>query len=59
MTNTRITDIEIAERNFPVLVNHFKVRKNSGGKGEWRGGEGIVIEYTALIDMQVSELCER
>ncbi|WP_448518828.1 hydantoinase B/oxoprolinase family protein [Rhodoflexus sp.] len=41
MTNTRITDAEIMEKRYPVRVERFAIRPNSGGKGKWRGGNGI------------------
>ena len=44
MTNTSITDAEILERNYPVRLLHFSIRKNSGGKGKWKGGNGSVRE---------------
>lgn len=34
MTNTRITDLEIIERRYPLVLNTFSLRPNSGGKGE-------------------------
>ena len=40
MTNTRITDPEILEMRFPVLLEEFAVREGSGGAGEWTGGNG-------------------
>ncbi|MDG0964389.1 MAG: hydantoinase B/oxoprolinase family protein [Opitutales bacterium] len=45
MTNTAITDPEILEARFPVRLLGFKVRKKSGGKGTWNGGDGIEREY--------------
>ncbi|MCK5277708.1 MAG: hydantoinase B/oxoprolinase family protein, partial [Cyclobacteriaceae bacterium] len=42
MTNTRITDPEVMEFRYPVLLEEMKIRKNSGGKGKWNGGNGIV-----------------
>ncbi|MGA1559634.1 MAG: hydantoinase B/oxoprolinase family protein, partial [bacterium] len=44
MTNTRITDPEILERRYPVLLREFSIRKGSGGKGEFNGGDGLVRE---------------
>ena len=41
MTNTRMTDPEVLETRFPVLVEEFSIRKGSAGVGKWRGGEGI------------------
>ncbi|MCK5102392.1 MAG: hydantoinase B/oxoprolinase family protein, partial [Cyclobacteriaceae bacterium] len=42
MTNTRITDPEVMEFRYPVVLEEMKIRKNSGGKGKWNGGNGIV-----------------
>jgi 5-oxoprolinase (ATP-hydrolysing) len=44
MTNTRITDPEILERRYPVVLHCFKMRHGSGGSGRWRGGDGVVRE---------------
>ena len=51
MTNTRITDPEILERRYPVLLREFAVRKNSGGEGLFRGGDGTVrqMEFTKVF----------
>ena len=53
MTNTRITDPEILERNFPVFLVEFSVRKNSGGKGKFKGGDGIVRKILFLDELKV------
>jgi len=42
MTNTRITDPEIMELRYPVRLQSFEIRKNSGGKGRFSGGDGII-----------------
>jgi 5-oxoprolinase (ATP-hydrolysing) len=42
MTNSRLTDPEVLETRFPVIVERFAVRAGSGGKGQWPGGDGIV-----------------
>jgi len=42
MTNSRMTDVEVFEQNFPVMVESFAIRKGSGGAGKWRGGDGSV-----------------
>ena len=42
MTNSRLTDPEVLETRFPVLVESFEVRAGSGGEGAWRGGDGVV-----------------
>jgi len=59
MTNTRITDIEIIERRYPIIVNEFSFRKNSGGKGLFNGGDGIIRSFTFLIPLEASILSER
>ena len=59
MTNTRITDIEIMERRYPVMVTEFSIRADSGGQGRWSGGDGIVREILFLEDMEVGILSER
>jgi 5-oxoprolinase (ATP-hydrolysing) len=42
MTNSRLTDPEILEARFPVLIEQFGVRRGSGGAGRHRGGDGAV-----------------
>ncbi|VUX47127.1 5-oxoprolinase [Candidatus Defluviicoccus seviourii] len=42
MTNTRLTDPEVLEWRFPVLLREFAIRNGSGGKGRWRGGNGVI-----------------
>ncbi|MBU0946313.1 MAG: hydantoinase B/oxoprolinase family protein [Proteobacteria bacterium] len=59
MTNTRITDPEILERRYPVLLREFSLRKGSGGNGQYRGGDGLVRDIEALAPLQVSILSER
>jgi 5-oxoprolinase (ATP-hydrolysing) len=44
MTNSRLTDPEVLERRFPVLLREFALRAGSGGRGEFRGGDGLVRE---------------
>jgi 5-oxoprolinase (ATP-hydrolysing) len=41
MTNSRLTDPEILEQRFPVMLEHFAIRPSSGGMGEHKGGDGI------------------
>jgi len=41
MTNTRLTDPEILEFRYPVVLEDFHIRKGSGGKGQWNAGDGI------------------
>ncbi|KWT70036.1 5-oxoprolinase [Hyphomicrobium sulfonivorans] len=40
MTNTRLTDPEILELRYPVLLEEFSIRRRSGGKGRWHSGDG-------------------
>ncbi|MEB3210185.1 MAG: hydantoinase B/oxoprolinase family protein, partial [Leptolyngbyaceae bacterium] len=42
MTNSRLTDPEVLEWRFPVLLTHFGIRPNSGGKGNHPGGNGVI-----------------
>ncbi|GAB1313847.1 hypothetical protein MFIFM68171_04057 [Madurella fahalii] len=59
MTNTRITDSEVFERRYPVLLREFSIRRGSGGKGQHRGGDGVVRDIEFRIPVQVSILSER
>ena len=54
MTNTRITDAEVIELRYPVYLNRFEIRKKSGGKGQFKGGNGIIREIEFLEDVEVS-----
>jgi 5-oxoprolinase (ATP-hydrolysing) len=58
ITNTRIGDVEILERRYPVLMHRFGLRDGSAGLGKWRGGEGVVRDFEVLEGMQVSILSE-
>src|SRR5262249_3384592 len=40
MTNSRLTDPEVLELRFPVLLEDFRIRQGSGGQGKWPGGDG-------------------
>ncbi len=59
MTNTRLTDVEIIERRYPVRVDEFSIRTGSGGEGEHRRGDGIVRKLRFLRPLKVSMLSER
>ncbi|KAF5693047.1 5-oxoprolinase (ATP-hydrolyzing) [Fusarium denticulatum] len=59
MTNTRITDPEILEKRYPVILHEFSIRRGSGGDGKWRGGDGCVREMEFRIPLQVSVLTDR
>jgi len=59
MTNSLNTPVEALERDFPVLIENYSVNKNSGGRGKFRGGDGLVRSYRFLEDGQASILSER
>lgn len=59
MTNTRITDAEVFERRYPVILREFSLRPDSGGKGQHPGGDGVVRDIEFRIPVQVSILSER
>jgi 5-oxoprolinase (ATP-hydrolysing) len=42
MTNSRLTDPEILEWRFPVLLEEFSIRRGSGGRGKHKGGDGVI-----------------
>ncbi len=56
MTNSRLTDPEVLEARFPVRLRAFAIRNNSGGDGQYRGGNGLVRELEFLEPMSVSLL---
>jgi 5-oxoprolinase (ATP-hydrolysing) len=56
MTNTRMTDPEVLELRFPVRNEAFSIRPNSGGEGQWRGGDGAVRELRFLEPMTATFL---
>ncbi len=59
MTNTRITDPEVLEARTPVIVRAFALRRGSGGRGRFRGGDGLVRELEFTAPVEVSLLTER
>jgi 5-oxoprolinase (ATP-hydrolysing) len=59
MTNTRITDPEILERRYPVMLREFSIRNNSGGSGIYSGGNGLVREVEFLERLNTAILSER
>jgi 5-oxoprolinase (ATP-hydrolysing) len=59
MTNTRITDPEVLEQRYPVILREFSIRKGSGGKGKFNGGDGVIREIEFLVPLQVAILSER
>ncbi|KAD4384817.1 hypothetical protein R6Q59_011033 [Mikania micrantha] len=59
MTNTRMTDPEIFEQRYPVVLHRFGLREKSGGDGVHRGGDGVVREIEFRRPVVVSILSER
>ncbi|KAK2008582.1 hypothetical protein LZ32DRAFT_609296 [Colletotrichum eremochloae] len=59
VTNTRMSDPEIFEKKYPVLLHEFSIRKGSGGDGLNRGGDGCVRDIEFRMPLQVSILSER
>ncbi|MBC7859577.1 MAG: hydantoinase B/oxoprolinase family protein [Burkholderiaceae bacterium] len=56
MTNSRLTDPEILEFRFPVRLESFEIRADSGGAGRWRGGNGAVRKLRFLEPMMAAIL---
>ncbi|HWS91609.1 MAG TPA: hydantoinase B/oxoprolinase family protein, partial [Mycobacterium sp.] len=56
MTNSRLTDPEVLEWRFPVLLREFAIRHGSGGAGRWHGGDGAVRRIEFTEPMTVSTL---
>jgi N-methylhydantoinase B len=59
MTNTLNTPIEVLELNYPLRIDRYEIRRGSGGRGEFSGGDGVVRQYQFLADAEVSLLTER
>ncbi|WP_439578752.1 hydantoinase B/oxoprolinase family protein [Elioraea sp.] len=59
MTNTRMTDPEVLELRYPVLLEQFAIRRGSGGDGMWRGGDGAVRRVRFLAPMTAVILASR
>jgi N-methylhydantoinase B len=59
MSNTLNTPVEALEREFPLRVVQYALRRGSGGAGATRGGDGVVRELQALREMSFSLIAER
>jgi len=59
MTNSRLTDPEVLEWRFPVRVERFAIRRGSGGRGHWRGGDGVERRILFLEPMSAAILSNR
>src|SRR5690606_8723326 len=55
MTNTRLTDPEVLEARFPVVLEEFSIRRGSGGKGQWNAGDGVqrVVRFREAMDCSI------
>jgi 5-oxoprolinase (ATP-hydrolysing) len=56
MTNTRLTDPEVLEFRYPVLLEDFHIRRDSGGQGQWKAGDGIRRTIRFLEKMECTIL---
>lgn len=59
MTNSLNTPVEALEYAYPLRVRRYAIRRNSGGRGKHRGGNGTIREIELLTDAQVSLLSDR
>ncbi|MFW6160485.1 MAG: hydantoinase B/oxoprolinase family protein [Acidobacteriota bacterium] len=59
MTNSMNTPVEALENYLPLKIRVYKLRRGSGGKGLWNGGEGIIREYEFFTPAQVTIISER
>lgn len=59
MTNTMNTPVEALETTFPLRVTQYRVAENTGGRGRYRGGDGILREIEALTDLDGALLADR
>ena len=58
MTNTRLTDPEIMEQRYPIMLEEFVIDRNSGGRGQWNAGDGITRRIKFLEAMECSILSD-
>jgi len=56
MTNSRLTDPEVLELRYPVLLERFEIRRGSGGQGSWRAGDGTLRVIRFLERMECAIL---
>ena len=59
MTNTLNTPVEVLERHYPLRILRYARKRNSGGRGQFVGGDGILRDYLFLADAELSLLSER
>jgi 5-oxoprolinase (ATP-hydrolysing) len=61
MTNSRLTDPEVLEARFPVVVEDFHIRQGSGGRGRWNAGDGVsrTLRFRERMDCAILSSCRR
>jgi N-methylhydantoinase B len=59
MTNTLNTPVESLEAHYPIRIKRYSIRQQSGGNGQYRGGNGIVREFEFLQNTEITLLTER
>ncbi|KAI0888127.1 Hydantoinase B/oxoprolinase-domain-containing protein [Annulohypoxylon maeteangense] len=59
MTNTRISDVEIMEKRYPIIVREFSIRPGSGGRGKYSGGDGVTRVIECREPLTFSMISER
>jgi N-methylhydantoinase B len=59
MTNTLNTPVEVLELNYPLRIEQYAIRQDSGGAGQFRGGDGVTRQYLFLEGAEVCLLTER
>jgi len=59
MTNTLNTPIEILEKYYPLQITQYAIRRDSGGEGQHKGGDGLIRQYEFLEECHVTLLTER
>lgn len=59
MTNTATTDAELLEQRFPVRLERFSLRRGSGGRGQWPGGDGVERAIVALRPLRGTIISQR
>jgi 5-oxoprolinase (ATP-hydrolysing) len=59
MTNSRLTDPEVLEWRYPVVVEEFSIRPGSGGKGKYNGGDGVIRKIRFRETMKAAILSGR
>ena len=59
MTNSMNTPVEAIELAYPVRIERYRLRGNSGGAGRWRGGDGIKRDIRFLVPAEVTVLADR